>query len=153
MRVLFLLLLFIPLIELYFLIQVGGWIGALPTVLLTIATAVGGVALMRSQGLATIQKAQMEMASGASPQTSMLEGVFIFIGGVFLFFPGLISDSLGFILLIPFVRAFLVTQYAKGMKTRAHYRYQHREQVFEGEWEQKAPKDPSVIEHDSDGKK
>lgn len=152
MRVLFLLLLIIPLIELYFLIQVGSWIGALPTVLLTIATAIGGIALMRSQGLATIQKAQMEMASGQSPESSMLEGVFIFLGGVFLFFPGLISDSLGFILLVPFVRTFLVAQYAKGMKTRGHYRYQNGEQVYEGEWEQKRDRAPRVIEHDSESK-
>ncbi|BCN93987.1 membrane protein [Thiomicrorhabdus immobilis] len=138
MRILFLLLFVVPLIELYFLIQVGNVIGALPTVLLTIFTAVLGVFLMRSQGIATLQNAQMEMAAGKSPQTSMLEGVFIFLGGVFLFFPGLISDSIGLLFLVPFIRRFLIKQSVKGMQSSGRYRYQTRDSVYEGEWSEKA---------------
>jgi UPF0716 protein FxsA len=150
MRIFFLLLLIIPLVELYFLIQVGGLIGALPTVLLTIFTAIAGLVLMRSQGLATIQRAQQEMSAGQSPESSMFEGVFIFLGGVLLFFPGLISDSLGLLFLVPFVRRFLIVQATKGMATKNYYRYQRGEQVYEGEWEQKPPRDPNVIEHERD---
>lgn len=138
MRIFFLVLFVIPLIELYFLIQLGDVIGALPTVLLTVLTAVVGVALMRSQGLATMQNAQVEMASGHSLQASMFEGVFIFLGGVFLFFPGLITDFIGLLFLVPFVRRFLITQSVKGMSAKGHYRYQRDNQVFEGEWEEKS---------------
>ncbi len=148
MRILFLLLLIIPLIELYFLIQVGSVIGALPTVLLTITTAVVGIALMRSQGLATVQNAQHEMAAGHSPEASMFEGVFIFLGGVLLFFPGLISDAIGLLFLVPFIRRFLIKQSMKGMQTRTYYRYQQDEQVFEGEWEEKEPKKPEQVTYD-----
>ncbi len=147
------LLLIIPLIELYFLIQVGGMIGALPTVLLTIFTAVAGLFLMRSQGLATLQHAQQQMASGESPEASMFEGVFIFLGGLMLFFPGLISDTIGLLLLIPPVRHFLVKQSSKGMKARSYYRYQRGEQVFEGEWEEKQPKSPEIITDERQSKK
>ncbi|MDA3807010.1 MAG: FxsA family protein, partial [Thiomicrorhabdus sp.] len=108
MRLLFLLLFIIPLIELYFLIQVGEEIGALPTILLTIFTAMAGIALMRMQGLAIMQKAQISMASGQPPQMEVMEGVFIFLGGIFLFLPGLITDGIGFLFLMPFVRHFLI---------------------------------------------
>lgn len=148
MKILLILLLVVPLIELYFLIQVGEVIGALPTVLLTVFTAIVGVALMRQQGLATVQAAQQQMASGESPQQAMMEGVFIFLGGVFLFFPGLISDSIGFLFLIPFVRRFLIRKSMHGFETRGHYRTQKGEQVFDGEWEEKSPQKPSQIEKD-----
>ena len=149
MRILFLLLFVVPLIELYFLIQLGDVIGALPTVLLTIFTAVVGVILMRSQGVATMQNAQMEMAAGKSPQGSMLEGVFIFLGGVFLFFPGLISDSIGLLFLVPFIRRFLIKQSVKGMNSSGHYRYQRDDSVYEGEWSEKSPKPHKTIKGDA----
>lgn len=135
MRILFLLLFIIPLIELYFLIQVGEEIGALPTVLLTILTAVVGIALMRAQGLAIMQKAQLAMASGQPPQQEVMEGVFIFLGGIFLFFPGLISDGIGFLFLIPFVRQFLIGQSLKGMSSKGRFHYQSQKgEYYEGEW-------------------
>jgi len=159
MRILFLILFIVPLIELYFLIQLGDVIGALPTVLLTIFTAVFGVMLMRSQGVATIQNAQREMSEGKSPQASMLEGVFIFLGGVFLFFPGLISDSIGFLFLIPFIRRFLIKQSVQGMQTKGRFRYQKEQSVYEGEWSEKEHKphkslkseilEGEVLDHDA----
>lgn len=158
MRILFLLLFIVPLIELYFLIQLGNVIGALPTILLTVFTAVLGVFLMRSQGLATMQNAQIEMAAGKSPQSSMLEGVFIFIGGVFLFFPGLVSDAIGLLFLVPFIRRFLIKQSIKGMQTNARSRYQQQESVYEGEWSEKEPRPnkqlkDSVIDGEFEDKK
>lgn len=158
MRILFLLLFIVPLIELYFLIQLGNVIGALPTILLTVFTAVLGVFLMRSQGLATMQNAQIEMAAGKSPQSSMLEGVFIFIGGVFLFFPGLVSDAIGLLFLVPFIRRFLIKQSIKGMQTSGRSRYQQQESVYEGEWSEKEPRPnkqlkDSVIDAEFEDKK
>ncbi len=135
MRILFLLLFVIPLVELYFLIQVGEEIGALPTVLLTIFTAIAGIALMRMQGLAIMQKAQISMASGQPPATEVMEGVFIFLGGIFLFFPGLITDGIGFLLLMPFVRHFLIKQSVSGMQSRGGFRQKtQQDEYYEGEW-------------------
>lgn len=151
MRVLFLILLIVPLIELYFLIQVGDVIGALPTVLLTVTTALVGVALMRAQGLAIMQKAQATMASGQAPTEQMMEGVFIFLGGIFLFLPGLITDGIGFLFLIPFVRQFLIAQSLKGMVSRQSYHYSEgRGQYYEGEWSESSPKAHKVIEGEID---
>ncbi len=135
MRILFLLLFVIPLVELYFLIQVGENIGALPTVLLTIFTAMVGIALMRIQGLAIMQKAQLSMAAGQPPTTEVMEGVFIFLGGIFLFFPGLITDGIGFLFLMPFVRHFLIKLSVNGMQSRGLFRQKtQQDEYFEGEW-------------------
>ncbi len=149
MRILFLFLLIAPLIELYFLIQLGEVIGALPTVLLTIFTALLGVALMRAQGLAIMQKAQLAMHEGRVPQTEVMEGVFIFLGGIFLFFPGLISDGIGFLFLIPLVRHFLIAQSLKGMTIRMH-RGSHSSggSFYEGEWCEKRENNPQVLPSD-----
>lgn len=135
MRFLFLFLFVIPLVELYFLIQVGEEIGALPTILLTIFTAMAGIALMRLQGLAIMQKAQLAMASGQPPTTEVMEGVFIFLGGIFLFFPGLITDGIGFLFLMPFVRLFLIKLSVNGMQSRGGFRQKTQQnEYYEGEW-------------------
>lgn len=148
MKMFLLLFLLVPLIELYVLIQVGGVIGALPTVLLTVATAIGGVWLMRSQGLATMQNAQTAMASGEAPQMALMEGVFIFLGGVLLFVPGLISDALGLLFLIPAVRRGLIRQSLKGYEMRGHYRYRNSQgDTFEGEWREADTKPPKSLRH------
>ena len=64
-----------------------------------------------------------------------MEGVFIFLGGIFLFFPGLISDGIGFLFLIPFVRRFLIGQSIKGMVSKGRFRYQKQKgEYYEGEW-------------------
>lgn len=107
----FLALLLIPLVELYVLISVGGVIGALPTILLTLFTAVVGAWLMRSQGLMTLQRLQAQLAMGEPPQQSLVEGGLILLGGMLLLIPGLITDALGFALLIPPLRKKLAERF------------------------------------------
>lgn len=65
----------VPLIEIYLFIQVGGMIGALPTVVLVVVTALLGVSLLRAQGFSTMAKFQQEVSTGQLPATTMLEGV------------------------------------------------------------------------------
>lgn len=147
LKVFLLLFVLVPLIELYFLIQLGNVIGALPTILLTISTAFAGIVLMRIQGLSTMQNAQIAMSSGEPPQMALMEGVFIFLGGVLLFFPGLISDALGLVLLIPFIRRFLIKHSLKGSAMRGRFKYQSRQgDYYEGEWTEAEPKQPQSLE-------
>ncbi len=103
-RLLFLLLLFIPLIEVYLLIKVGALIGVIPTVALVVFTAVLGAQLMRHQGLATLARVQTLLARGELPTVPMLEGVVILVSGALLLTPGFLTDTLGFLGLIPPVR-------------------------------------------------
>lgn len=140
----------IPLIELYFLIEVGSAVGALSMVLWIVLGALAGILLMRHQGLMTMQQAQVAMAKGESVDTALMEGVFIFLGGLLLFLPGLITDAIGILFLLPFVRQALIRQAVKGMAQRHHSQRGHRgPQVFEGEWQPAETKAPKSIEERS----
>ncbi len=99
-----LLLVGLPLTELYFLIQVGSVIGALPTIVLSVFTAVLGGLLMRQQGLSTAMRVQQSMARGEVPALEMMEGLAILVAGGVLLLPGFVTDVLGLLLLIPWVR-------------------------------------------------
>ena len=98
----------VPVIEIYLLIKVGGWIGALPTVFLVVFTAVLGVLLLRQQGFAALRRVQTSLANGQIPAMELLEGMLLTLGGVLLLIPGFFTDSLGFMFLIPPVRRWLV---------------------------------------------
>ncbi len=98
----------IPLVELYFIIAVGGVIGAFWTIILVLLTAVVGVNLLRFQGMSTLARAQKNMAQGQIPAMEMMEGVALAVAGVLLITPGFITDSIGFLCLIPATRQIIV---------------------------------------------
>ncbi len=138
----FFLLLFIgvPLLEIYLLIEVGGIIGALPTVLMVVFTAVLGVTLIRIQGFSTLQKAQTSMNQGLVPATEMLEGVMLLFAAICLLMPGFFTDAIGFLLLVPPLRRFfarriiessLLTGRVSGFRTQGDY--------YEGDYEDLTP--------------
>ena len=97
----------IPLIEIFLFIKVGASIGAFNTILLILATAVIGVALLRRQGMSTFQKVQSQMQQGELPALGMIEAVMLFFAGALLLTPGFFTDTIGFILLIPPLRKVL----------------------------------------------
>lgn len=138
-RILFVLFLLIPLIELYFLIQVGEVIGAGWTIFFVLATAVIGASLIRAQGASTLLRAQANLQQGSLPALEMLEGIALAMSGVMLLIPGFFTDTLGFILLIPiFRRALIKPLLNKGQFTmRGHTMYSHRNSddstIIEGE--------------------
>jgi UPF0716 protein FxsA len=103
---LLILLIFIalPIAEIAVLIKVSDAITLLPTLALIILTAVLGVALLRQQGLSSIARAQQTLAEGRLPVDSVVDAVALVISGAFLLTPGLITDTLGFLLLIPAFR-------------------------------------------------
>lgn len=105
------LLLFVgaPLVELYLLIEVGTRIGALPTIALSIFTALLGGALVRWQGLSVLFRVREVAARDEVPAIEMLEGLVLFAAGALLLLPGLITDAVGFLLLVtPLRRALIV---------------------------------------------
>ena len=100
----FLLFLIIPFVEIYLLLTIGGIIGALPTVLLVVFTAVLGAWLLRRQGFITWQRFQASLEKGAVPAYEMIEGPILLAGGALLLTPGFFTDALGFACLIPQLR-------------------------------------------------
>lgn len=107
-RLLFALFILVPLIEIYLLIQVGGVIGAIPTVALVVFTAVLGALLLRQQGFYTFARVQTALARGELPTVAMLEGVVLLISGAMLLTPGFFTDALGFLGLIPPLRQWVI---------------------------------------------
>lgn len=97
----------VPLIEILLFIEVGGLIGAWPTIGLVVLTAVIGTALLRRQGLATLARAQAEMDAERLPVRELFDGVCLLFGGALLLTPGFLTDALGFALLVPPLRAIL----------------------------------------------
>lgn len=85
----------------YLLIEVGGYIGAWPTIALVMITAVIGVSLLRIQGLATLTRGVGRLNRGELPAEEMVEGLLLAVAGALLLTPGFVTDLAGFILLAP----------------------------------------------------
>ena len=137
----------IPLIEIYLFIEIGGAIGALPTVALVVITALAGVALLRAQGLQTMAKFQQRVAQGEVPADTMLEGAALLFGGALLLTPGFLTDTIGFLCLLPVTRQPLVRWMIGNFAVRAGV---HSYSTSPGR-----DRDPNVIEgefqpHDKD---
>ncbi len=113
--------LIVPVLEIYLLIEVGQVIGALWTAFLVVLTAVIGVRLLKIQGISTLMRAQDKMQTGQAPAQEMLEGVGLVVAGAFLLTPGFFTDTVGFILLFPPTRVWLVRKVVTNLMTTAHF--------------------------------
>ena len=105
----------VPIIEIYLLIQVGQVIGAGWTIFLVVFTAVIGVWLLRIQGLSTLTRAQQKLQQNELPAREMLEGMGLVVAGALLLTPGFFTDTVGFFLLFPPTRIWLVSRIASRM--------------------------------------
>jgi len=103
----------IPLVELYFLIQVGSGIGALPTIGLTILTAIIGGMLVRMQGFAVLMRVRRAADRGEVPALEMLDGTLLLVAGLILLLPGFFTDVVGFLLLLPPLRRHLIAKFVE----------------------------------------
>ena len=101
-----LLLLFIgvPLIEVLILIKLGSLFGFWPTIFLVIGTGFLGAYLAKLHGISVWRKIQEDLNKGVMPADKLIDGLLILIGGIVLLTPGLLTDVLGFMLLIPVTR-------------------------------------------------
>ncbi|MBT9142949.1 MAG: hypothetical protein DDT29_01348 [Dehalococcoidia bacterium] len=93
-----------PLIELYLLIELGRRIGAGPTIILVLATGFFGVILAKAQGFFVLRSMAQTLRNGQLPGDELIDGVLVLLGAALLLTPGLISDTTGFIFLLPMTR-------------------------------------------------
>lgn len=91
----------IPAVELVVLIVLGRAVGFWPTAGLVLLTGVLGAWLARREGLRVLLAVRKEMAEGRMPTDHLLDGLLIVIAGAVLLTPGLLTDLLGFLLLVP----------------------------------------------------
>lgn len=96
----------LPLLEIALLIKVGAIIGVWPTLAIIVATAIAGFTVVRHQGLGVVRRMRVAMQSGEPPVEPMLEGMLLMFAGACLIAPGLITDTIGFVLLVPPVRQY-----------------------------------------------
>ncbi len=104
---LFLLFTVVPVVELCLLYLLGGWIGVWPTLALVILTGVVGIALARWQGTKALLRIQRRLARGQLPASELFDQVLILVAGLLLVFPGILTDVVGLILLIPPARGLI----------------------------------------------
>lgn len=103
---LFLLFIVLPVVELALLIRIGARVGALPTLALVIGTGMLGAALARRQGLRVLRQVQAETQQGRMPGEALTDGVIILMAAILLMSPGVLTDVLGILCLIPVTRRF-----------------------------------------------
>jgi UPF0716 protein FxsA len=126
---LLILFVFVPVMELYILIEAGRVIGLAPTIGLIMMTGVAGAWLARSQGVEILRKIQEETSRGQMPATTLIDGALILVGGLLLLTPGFFTDALGFSFLVPLTRelwrkglsAWLQNQIKRGSVTIHRY--------------------------------
>ncbi|MDP5274414.1 FxsA family protein [Chengkuizengella axinellae] len=105
-RFLVIIMIVVPAIEIMGLIAVGGIIGGLETFILILLTGFIGAFLAKSEGTKVMNQARFEMSSGRVPTGSILDGICIFSGGLLLLTPGFLTDTIGFMLVLPVTRGF-----------------------------------------------
>lgn len=116
--VVFLAFILVPIAEIAVFIKVGNLIGVLPTLALVIGIAIFGTWLLRQQGLQTFTKAQSALNRGEVPVGEMLDGFFLVLAALLMVTPGLLTDAVGFALLVPIVRKALGTMARKWALSR-----------------------------------
>ncbi|OKY77225.1 MAG: Protein affecting phage T7 exclusion by the F plasmid FxsA [Candidatus Methanohalarchaeum thermophilum] len=101
-----LLLIFItlPLLDLLVLLKVAEIIGLLETVGVVVVTGAVGSYFAKIEGINTWNRLRARLHEGRSPSRDLIDGTLILIGAAFLISPGLITDSIGFLLILPYTR-------------------------------------------------
>lgn len=134
--------LILPLAEIATFIQVGEVIGTPSTLLMCLITAVIGGYFVRQQGMQTLFKAQNHLRSGEMPVQEMFDGICLIATGAMMITPGFVTDTIGFLLLIPTVRVllkqFLVRTGKFSMQSNFHTTQNqsyHDSSVIDGDFE------------------
>lgn len=97
----------VPLVEIAVFIMVGDAIGIIPTILLTVLTAVAGTIMLRQQGLSLVMRMQSELDAGRVPGEDLMHGAMIVIASLLLLLPGFVTDAIGLLLFVPPIRDML----------------------------------------------
>ena len=133
-RLLFVLFVTVPLLELYLLIHVGSYFGAVPTIGLCLFTAAMGAALLRHQGLETLARVQTKLQQGEMPASDVIGGLILLFSGILLLTPGLFTDILGFICLLPQFRTYVANGVLARLLRNHAGRVHDSNIVIEGEY-------------------
>ncbi len=118
MNSIFLLIILIPVIEIYLLINIGSEIGAITTILLILTTAIIGVYYAKYEGLNTLKSGFQQLSRNETPAYEVISGAVIAFAALLLILPGFITDTLGFLLIFPPSRNLLFKKFTKKFKQK-----------------------------------
>ena len=132
MNTLLLIILFVPLIEIYLFIQIGGQIGAFYTILIILLTAVVGIFFVRLQGISTLKSGVTQLYQNQIPVYEMMSGAALAFAALLLIIPGFATDLIGFLLIIPITRNIIFKFFSK-----KYTKQKVKDDLIEGEYEDK----------------
>ena len=118
MNSIFLLIILIPVIEIYLLIKIGSEIGAISTILLILATAFTGVYYAKYEGLNTLKSGFQQLSRNETPAYEVVSGAAIALAALLLIIPGFVTDALGFLLIFPPSRNLLFKKFTKNLNKK-----------------------------------
>ena len=106
-----LLIVLIPIVEIYLFIKIGTQIGAITTILLIFATAIVGVYYAKYEGLNILKAGFMQLARNQAPTYEMISGATVAFAALLLIIPGFATDIIGFLILLPISRNFFLKKF------------------------------------------
>ena len=131
MNTAFILILSIPIIEIYLFIKVGSKLGAFITISLTFLTAVFGLTYAKYQGFNTLRSALSQLVKNEVPIFEIISGATLAFAALLLIIPGFATDFIGVLFLLPFTRKLIIQSISKKYKTKT---YKNEKDFIEGEY-------------------
>ena len=116
MNPILLLIILVPIIEIYLLIKIGSQIGAITTIFMIFMTAIIGVYYAKYEGLNTLKSGFTQLSKNETPAYEVISGAAIAFAALLLIIPGFATDTLGFLLIFPPSRRFIFNRFAKKFK-------------------------------------
>ena len=118
MNSILILIILVPVIEIYLFIKIGAQIGAITTIFLILTTAIVGVYYAKYEGLNTLKAGFTQLSKNETPTYEMISGAAIAFAALLLIIPGFATDILGFLLIFPITRKFFLNKFAKRSKPK-----------------------------------
>tara|TARA_B100000989_G_scaffold18156_1_gene11977 strand:- start:4228 stop:4659 length:432 start_codon:yes stop_codon:yes gene_type:complete len=128
-----LLIIGIPLIEIYLFIKIGSQIGAFNTVLLILTTAVAGVAYARYEGFNTLKSGLSQLVKNEIPVYEIISGATLAFAALLLILPGFATDIIGILLIVPFTRKVILSKFIN--KNKKKYKSENNKNYIDGDYE------------------
>ena len=133
MNTVLLLIILIPIIEIYLFIKIGSQIGAFTTISLIFVTAIIGVFYARYEGLNNLRSGVSQLYKNQMPLFELMSGAALAVAAILLIFPGFATDLLGFLIIFPLTRKIIFHLFSKNNKSEMHM----KDDLIEGEYEDK----------------
>ena len=131
MNPILLLIILVPVIEIYLLIKIGSQIGAITTIFLIFLTAIVGIYYAKYEGLNTLRSGFAQLSKNETPAYEVISGAAIAFAALLLIIPGFATDTFGFLLIFPISRKFIFNKFREKFKSKKNKKNNFIEGDFE----------------------